>query len=207
MLTEREILEKMEEYTENLESAESWYLASQGLNQDQINENLRIKYGSSQGYAKFKDDIEEMSEGIFSVDYGTLKLEINEESKKLVDIQVADVGDSFANIGENAFLMMVEGRLREDMEERVLNLPKETRLLAKILRRAEGLEKLTDIRSAWGVFTLLTGQLLTDPEKEDVVASLIRSHCYYKGVGATPMLMRLEPVEDYLPEIEIKYPK
>lgn len=206
-MEEKEIIEKMEQYQNDPECAEAWFLVSQELSIGNVNYNLKVKYGSSQGYAKFKEDFEEMHGGkIIEERFGPVRVQESEETAHTIDeVYVTDVSDSLRSVVKNAFLNKVAEKLRNELLEYLGNLDKRELLLAKILKRMAETKNTSSLGQAWETYTLLTNELVTDVEKERVKEALIKTHCYYEGYGITPMLIGLP--EDYLPEIKISYPE
>lgn len=208
MFLEKKILDKMESYEDDLECAEAWFLASQNLDPKYIRRILRIKYESARGYAKLIEDLKEMSEyKIVSTNYG-IKLKLEDESINLENAPVTDVDDDFSNVVKNAFLVKIEPKLRDELRRQIPNLPKEAKLLAEILRRGKKAGNIYKFGTPlWDIYFLITEKRLPNLRKKELKDSLVYTHCYYLGVGLSPMLDRLVSTKDYLPDIRVKYPK
>lgn len=205
MFTEREIIDKIEKYKDNPESAEAWYLASQKLKSEQINRNLRIKYGSAQGFATLKEDVEELTGYELNSENFGIRFSSDDSGTYIYRATVTDINDSFQDVVQDVFLNIVEKDLRDRLEEMVSDFSKEVKLLVEILRRGSTVGNFTKFEPAWDLYTFLKGREIPDPEKNDIQDLLVSGHCYYYGLGISPMLKRISSKQEFLPEIKVEY--
>lgn len=207
----------MEDYRDTPEAAEAAYLAAKGLSPDQIRDNLQPRYGSSQGYAQFKSDLLEASEyDEIHTDTGRpgagIGLRTENEDERLDDITTEDVDISLDQVIIDAFMEKVLASLKEDVYDGLPALTDHTKVLALIASkgRHEGhWGDNPDDDTVWTIFSLLTGETLTDLGKQDLKEELIRRGIFYDKGGSillTPVFVNLEDPYKRLPEIQLQFP-
>lgn len=213
MTTEEAIIELMSDYRDRPEVAEAAYLVVQELNSNAIVENLDIRYDTGQGYARFKDDLEEMTG--FEVDVSSgLNLVMEDQERSLDRIKAEDVGASLAGRIRNAFLVEVEPELRERLQSNITELSETEKLLAGVARSGYDADLWgwdPNDTTVWELFAILTGEPQTDKQKQRLVRNLVEAGCFYSqytnSILLTPMLTNLENPYRLLPNIEKSQPE
>lgn len=213
MTTEEAIIELMNDYRDRPEVAEAAYLVVEGLNSDQIVKNLDIRYSTGQGYARFKEDLEEMT-GFEVDDSSGFELVMDDRGRSLDHVEAEDVGAPLAGRIRNAFLAEVEPELRERMQSNISALSEDKKLLAGLARSGYDANlwgSNPQDRTLWDIYTLITGQTPSDSEKTSIVQGLVEAGCFYfqftNSIQLTPTLVNLENPFNQLPRLEKRPPE
>lgn len=215
MITQKSIIEMMERYQETPEAAEAAYLAAKELRPENINDNLQSRYGSSQGYAQFKQDLLEASE--FDETYvesghgAYVGLRTEDAEERLDRITATDVDVALDQVIRDAFTAKVADSLREDIRDNLPTLSQDAKTLALILRKARDMglwDDAPDTDMVWTIYSLLSEETLTDLAKQDLKDELIRSGVIYDKSGdilLTPVFIRLEDPYGHFPHIGLHH--
>lgn len=204
MVTEESIFELMDDYQSNLAAAEAAYLSAEKYSLEEINENLRKRHGSGQGYADFKSDIEELTDAKID-DRWKVKLKQEDTSEYFEDITVNDVAIPLDQVIRNAFVAKNEQHIRDRVLDNLSNVTSEASYFAGIARNGYDLDLWDETPRAgnlWKVFTITTGRVWTEKQRSDIIDELIETGCFYAtsggGIRLTPMLIRIESPFEYL---------
>lgn len=205
-------MELMDEYKgENPEAAEAAYLSAIENNRpSQINETLQLRHGTGQGYAKFKDDLEEMTGKEIDDHRGFAFVDEEGSDTSLENVTAEDVGIDADEVIRNSFWEVIEPEIREEVENNLGDLSEDSQTVAGILRKGydvEIWEEEPNQSSVWHTYSLTSENILTDNQKNARVEELVEAGVlYYKrhtspGV-LTPMFRNLENPFKHLPDIQ-----
>lgn len=217
MVTQEDVLDLMAHNQDSPEVAEAAYLAAKYLNTEQIDRNLRLQYGSGQGFARFKDKFTEIT-GYDSITGennrrgAQIELETEEESVRLDRIEVEDVNIELDKVVQDAFSEKMAGQLAEVVRENLSSLSPESKTLAYIAIRGHDLgiwsdRTQPDSDTLWRFYSIVTGETPTDSKKTDYVEELVSNGCFYvddSDVILTPAFTELEDPYESLPTLEIE---
>lgn len=220
MVTQKNIVDFMQNNKDTPEIAEAAYLAAQYLSTEQIDRNLRLRHGSGQGFVHFKDSFTDVTEfesviSEYSRNGAQIKLETEEESTRLNGISVEDTDIDLQKVIKNSFNQSVALRLKEKVRERLPSLSYNTKVLAYIAIRGHDLgmwddRNQPDNSTLWKFYSIVTGETPTDPIKTDIVEELVEAGCFYVNnddIIMTPSFTEMEDPYEFLPSLEIKQPE
>jgi hypothetical protein len=219
MVTQEDVLNLMEDSQNNLEVAEAAYLAAGYLNTEQIDRNLRLRYGSGQGFTNFKEKFTEVS-GYDSINsehnsHGAqIELETEEESIRLDRITVDDVDIDLDKVIQDAFAEKIAAQLAEEIRENLNSLSPESRILAYTAIKGYDLgvwnnRTKPDNDVLWRFYSIITGDTPTGDKKMDYIEELVANGCFYVNnseIILTPAYIELEDPYELLPKLEIEQP-
>lgn len=219
MVTQEDVLNLMEDSQDNPEVAEAAYLAAQYLKTEQIDRNLRLRYGSGQGFAKFKEKFTEISgydsiNSEYSSHGAQIELETEEESIRLDKITVDDVDIDLDKVVQDAFAEKIAAQLAEEIRENLNSLSPESRILAYTAIRGYDLgvwnnRTKPDNDVLWRFYSIITGDTPTGNKKTDYIEELVANGCFYVNnseIILTPAYVELEDPYEFLPKLEIEQP-
>jgi hypothetical protein len=220
MVTQKTIHELIEGCRETPEIAEAAYLAAKHLKTEEIDRNLRLRYGSGQGFAQFKEKVVESTEydtlTSESSRYGAqVELHIEDESSRLDSITTDDLEIELDNVIRNAFEEEIVGQLQEEIEENLTFLSQNARAVAYLLRHGYDLGTWSDrtepdADTVWQLYSIITGETPTDPIKEDLLEELVQEGCIYvngQDIILNPGFANLEDPYAHLPTIDLTPPE
>ena len=220
MVTQQTIHELMEGFRETPETAEAAYLAAKHLETEEIDRNLRLRYGSGHGFAQFKEKIVESTEydtltSEYSQYGAQVEFHIEDESTRLDSITTDDLEIELDDVIRNAFEEEIAGQLQEEIQESLTVLSQDARTVAYILRRGYDLGTWSDrtepdADTVWQLYTIITGETPTDPMKEDLLEELVQEGCIYVNGQDTilnPGFANLEDPYAHLPTIDLTSPE
>lgn len=219
MVTQEDVLNLIEDSRDNPETAEAAYLAAEYLKTEQIDRNLRLRYGSGQGFAKFKEKFTEIT-GYNSItsEYSSrgaqVELETEEESTRLDKITVDDVDINLDKVIQDAFSEKIAAQLAEEVRENLNSLSLESRVLAYSAIRGYDLgvwrnRTKPDNDVLWRFYSIITGDTPTEDKKMDYIEELVANGCFYvdnSEIILTPAYTELEDPYEFLPKLEIEQP-
>lgn len=219
MVTQEGVLNLMDHSQDNPEVAEAAYLAAEYLSTEQIDRNLRLRYGSGQGFAKLKEKFTEIT-GYNSItsEYSShgaqIELETEEESTRLDKITVDDVDIDLDKVIQDAFSEKIAAQLAEEVRENLNSLSPESRVLAYTAIRGYDLgvwsnRTKPDNDVLWRFYSIITGDTPTEDKKTDYIEELVANGCFYvnnSGIILTPAYTELEDPYEFLPKLEIEQP-
>ncbi|WP_133412327.1 hypothetical protein [Natrarchaeobaculum sulfurireducens] len=219
MVTQEDVLNLMEDSQDSPEVAEAAYLAAEHLKTEQINRNLRLRYRSGQGFAKFKEKFTEItaynSITSESSSYGAqIELRTEEESTRLDKITVDDIDIDLDKVIQDAFSEKIAAQLAEEVRENLNSLSPESRILAYTAIRGYDLgvwsnRTKPDNDVLWRFYSIITGDTPTDDKKTDYIEELVANGCFYVNnskIILTPAYTKLEDPYEFLPKLRIESP-
>ncbi len=220
MVSQQTIHELMESWQETPEVAEAAYLAAKHLTTEQIDRNLRLRYGSGQGFAQLKDKFVEETE------YDTLTSEFNQygaqvelhtedESTRLDKVETDNLGINLNKVIRNVFEEKTANQFQEEIQESLTILSEGSKIIAYLLRRGYDLgtwdnRTKPDADTVWQVYTIVTGETPTKAMKEDLLEELVQAGCIYlnkQDIILHPGFTKLEDPYADLPAIDITSPQ
>lgn len=220
MVTQEDIHTLLEDNKDSPGIAEAAYLAAKYLSAEQIDRNLRLRYGSGQGFAQFKDKLVEITvyDAVTS-EYNSrgaqIELETEDESTRLDRINVEDVDIELDKVIRDAFVENMASRLGEDVNENLSVLGSDANIVAYIARRGYDLgvwetrnEPATN--AIWNFYSISTGDTPTSPMKTDILEELVERGCFYvdnDDILLTPAFSHVEDPYDQLPQLELTHPE
>lgn len=219
MVSQGDILELMESSQDTPEIAEAAYLAAQHLDTEQIDRNLRLRYGSGRGFAMFKERFTEMTDyesisGKSNTRGAQIELETAERSVRLDQVTATDVEIGLDKVIRDCFNARFAEQLGEQARKELPSLSQDAKSAAFIAVRGYDLGVWDDrdrpgYDSLWKLYTILTGETLTDPMKTDIIEELVEHGCFYvdqTDVILTPFLTQLEDPYEHLPSVTLDPP-
>lgn len=217
MATQKGVYEFMEQFRDDPGVAEAAFLAAKYLKPEQINENLRLRYGSGQGFARFKDSFAEYTEytdieSEYSRYGAQVELRTDEDSARLDEISVRDVDIDLDEVIQHAFRERVAVHLQEDVFEDLSARSQEAKTIAYLARRGYDLGTWDDRTepdgdTLWRFYSIITGDTPTEPMKRDVIKELVQCGCLYadgNDIILTPTFVGLEDPYGELPQLDLQ---
>lgn len=217
MVKQEDIRKLMEGSKDTPEIAETGYLAARELSAKQIDRNLRLRHGSGQAVTMFKEKFNEISEydGIGEYSYSSkFVLKDGENTIDLDEVTPEDVGIGLDQVIKNAFIEEVVPELRDETYDNLEDLSRDAKIIAYLSRKGYdlGIWSTRDepsTSSLWKFHSIITGDTLTDPMKNDIIEELVSNGCFYESrnkVIITPAFAQLEDPYKHLPRLELKQP-
>lgn len=218
MVTQEDIYTLLEDNRDSPEIAEAAYLAAKYLSAEQIDRNLRLRYGSGQGFAQFKDKLVEVTVyGAITSEnnrHGAqIELETEDESTRLDRITVEDIDIELNKVIRDAFVEKMARRLGEDVNDNLSVLSSDASIVAYIARRGYdlgvwGTRNEPATNAIWNFYSISTGDTPTSPMKTDILEELVERGCFYvdnDDILLTPAFTHVEDPYDQLPQVELTH--